>query len=72
MIINTELEYKGDLFPSQIISYKHEVDSIDFTTDNNVILRVTVLRDSMIRFRFLLRFQYKRSKRKEDLLVYRW
>ena len=52
MITNTELEYKGDLFPSKIISYKQEVDSIDFKTDNNVILRVTVLRDSMLRFRF--------------------
>ncbi len=52
MIINTQLEHKGDLFPSKIISYKQEVDSIDFNTDNNVILRVTVLRDSMIRFRF--------------------
>ena len=52
MIVNTELEYKGDLFPSKIISYQHEVDSIDFYTDNNVILRVTILRDSMIRFRF--------------------
>ena len=55
MIINTDLEYKGDLFPSKIISYTHEVDSIDFHTDNNVILRVTVLRDSMIRFRFTVK-----------------
>lgn len=52
MITNTELEYKGDLFPSNIISYKQEVDSIYFTTENNVILKVTVLRDSMIRFRY--------------------
>ncbi|MFY7758548.1 MAG: DUF4968 domain-containing protein, partial [Flavobacterium stagni] len=52
MIINTELEYKGDLFPATITSFTKEVDSIDFYTDNNVIMRVTVLRDSMIRFRF--------------------
>jgi alpha-glucosidase len=52
MIINTELEYKGDLFPSKIVSYTQEVDSIFFHTDNNVILQVTVLRDSMVRFRF--------------------
>ncbi len=55
MIINTEQEHKGDLFPSQIISFHHEVDSIDFHTDNNVILRLTVLRDSMIRFRYTVK-----------------
>lgn len=52
MIVNTELERKGDLFPSQIISYTHETDSIDFCTSNNVILRITILRDSLIRFRY--------------------
>ena len=52
MITNTELEHKGDLFPSKIISYKQEVDAIDFFTDNYVILRVTILRDSLIRFRY--------------------
>ena len=52
MILNTELEYKGDLFPSKIIKYEQEVDSILFHTDNNVIMKVTVLRDSLIRFRF--------------------
>jgi alpha-glucosidase len=55
MIINTELENKGDLYPSKIVSYHHEVDSIDFFTDNNVILRVTVLRDSLIRFRYTVK-----------------
>jgi alpha-glucosidase len=52
MIINTELENKGDLFPSKITSYEHEVDSIIFNTDNNVILKVTILRDSLVRFRY--------------------
>lgn len=52
MITNTELEYKGDLFPSKIISFIHESDSILFYTDNNVILKLTVLRDSLIRFRY--------------------
>ena len=52
MITNTELEYKGDLYPSKIISFKKEVDSVYFNTDNNVILKVTVLRDSLIRFRY--------------------
>jgi len=52
MIINTELERKGDLYPSQITSFKKEVDSAFFCTDNNVILKVTVHRDSLLRFRF--------------------
>jgi alpha-glucosidase len=52
MITNTQLEYKGNLYPNKIISYIQEVDSIFFHTSNSVILKVTVLRDSMIRFRF--------------------
>ena len=52
MITNTELEYKGDLYPSKIIEFKKEVDSVYFYTDNSVILKVTVLRDSLLRFRY--------------------
>lgn len=52
MITNTSLEYKGDLYPSKIVSYEHEGDTIFFNTDNKVILKVTILRDSLIRFRF--------------------
>lgn len=52
MITNTELEYKGDLYPSKIVSFEHEVDSVYFHTGNSVILKVTILRDSLIRFRF--------------------
>jgi alpha-glucosidase len=52
MITNTSLEYKGDLYPSKIVSHEHEGDTIFFQTDNKVILKVTILRDSLIRFRF--------------------
>jgi len=52
MITNTELEYKGDLYPSKIVSLKQEGDSIYFNTDNCVVLKVTILRDSLLRFRF--------------------
>ena len=52
MITNTSLEYKGDLYPSKIVSYEQEGDSIFFNIDNKVILKVTILRDSLIRFRF--------------------
>ena len=49
MITNQELEFKGDQIPSKIISFEQDVDSIYFNTDNNVILKVTILRDSLIR-----------------------
>lgn len=52
MITNTSLEYKGDLYPSKIVSHEHEGDTIFFHTANKVILKVTILRDSLIRFRF--------------------
>ena len=52
MITNTELEYKGDLYPSNIVEFKKDVDSVYFYTDNSVILKITVLRDSLIRFRY--------------------
>ncbi len=52
MIVNTELEQKGNLFPSEIINYKKDVDKLYFTTKNNVVLQVTVVRDSVIRFRY--------------------
>ena len=52
MITNTELENKGDQYPSRIISFEQDVDSIFFYTENNVILKITILRDSLIRFRY--------------------
>ncbi len=52
MIINTELEQKGYQFPNAVKSIRQEVDKLYFTTENNVILELTVLRDSVIRFRF--------------------
>jgi alpha-glucosidase len=52
MILSTELEYKGDLYPSKIVLFEQEVDSVYFHTDNSVILKITVLRDSLIRFRY--------------------
>jgi len=52
MITNTELEYKGNLYPNKIIDYKKEVDKLYFTTENGVILEITILRDSVLRFRY--------------------
>ena len=52
MIVNTELEQKGNMFPSKIIDFKKDVDTLFFTTENDVILQLTVLRDSVLRFRY--------------------
>ncbi len=52
MIINTELEYKGNLFPGKIISFSQNVDKINFNTENGVILQITIIRGSVIRFRY--------------------
>ncbi|NHF61244.1 DUF4968 domain-containing protein [Flavobacteriaceae bacterium TP-CH-4] len=52
MITNTELEYKGNLYPNQIIDFKQDTDKLYFTTENGVILQITVMRNSTIRFRY--------------------
>ena len=52
MILNTELEYKGNLFPSKVINYEKNVDVLSFTAENGVVLELTVRRDSILRFRF--------------------
>ncbi len=52
MIINTQLENKGNLFPGKIRSFEQDVDKIYFKTENGVILQVTILRGSVIRFRY--------------------
>ena len=52
MIINTELEQKGNQFPNAVTNVRQEVDTLYFTTENNIILELTVLRDSVIRFRY--------------------
>jgi len=52
MILNTELEHKGNLVPARIVSYRKNVDSLFFTCANNVVLQLTVRRDSVLRFRY--------------------
>ncbi|MGB5435811.1 MAG: glycoside hydrolase family 31 protein [Maribacter sp.] len=52
MITNTELEYKGNLYPNHIIDFKQDVDKFYFTTENEVVLQITVLRNSALRFRY--------------------
>ena len=52
MILNTELEYKGNLFPSKIKQYEKDLNVLSFTSENGVILQITVRRDSILRFRY--------------------
>lgn len=52
MITNTALEFKGDLFPSPIIAVEKDNESVSFICQNDVILKVIVLRDSLLRFRY--------------------
>ncbi|MGY5851517.1 glycoside hydrolase family 31 protein [Salegentibacter sp. F14] len=52
MITNTELEQKGNVFPSRVISFKKDVDRLYFATENDVALQITVLRDGLLRFRY--------------------
>ncbi|WP_298487134.1 glycoside hydrolase family 31 protein [uncultured Maribacter sp.] len=52
MITNTELEYKGNLYPNKIVSLKQDADKVFFTSENGVVLQITVLRDSVLRFRY--------------------
>jgi len=52
MITNTEIEKRGNLSPNHIVDFKQDNDKFYFTTKNGVILEVTVLRDSAIRFRY--------------------
>ncbi|NNJ89194.1 MAG: DUF4968 domain-containing protein [Eudoraea sp.] len=52
MITNTELEYKGNLYPDNIVEFKQDSDKFYFTTNNGVVLEITVIRNSTIRFRY--------------------
>ena len=52
MITNTEIAKRGNLLPDHIVDFKQDSEKIFFTTKNGVILEITVLRDSAIRFRY--------------------
>lgn len=52
MITNTELQRVGDLYPAQIVEHSFSGNNIIFKSANGVELRITVLRDSMINFRY--------------------
>ena len=59
MIVNTDLEQKGNLVPSKIVAFKKNVDTLYFSTDNNVILQLTILRDCVLLFRYTTTGNFK-------------
>ncbi|MFK5973577.1 MAG: glycoside hydrolase family 31 protein [Flavobacteriaceae bacterium] len=59
MITNTELEYKGNLYPNHIVDFKQDTDKLYFTTENGVILQITVLLDSAVRFRYATGYTFE-------------
>ncbi len=59
MITNTKLEYKGNLYPNQIVEMLQDVDKIYFTSENGVVLQITVLRNSMLRFRYATEYNFE-------------
>lgn len=52
MITNTELERKGNQFPDSIASFKKKANTFSIATNNDVLLQITVIRDSIFRFRY--------------------
>ncbi|WP_299324433.1 glycoside hydrolase family 31 protein [uncultured Maribacter sp.] len=59
MITNTELEYKGNLYPNHIVEFSQDSDKLYFTTDNGVVLQITILRGSIIRFRYATNYNFE-------------
>ncbi|MAJ31029.1 MAG: glycosyl hydrolase [Flavobacteriaceae bacterium] len=59
MITNTFLEQKGNNFPNQLHNFFKEKDNFFFTSENGVILKLSVLRDSLIRFRYAVDFDFE-------------
>ncbi len=52
MITNTELEYKGNLFPNGYKSHRQLSNVVEFEANNDVLLQIHVLRDGLLRFRY--------------------
>ena len=47
MIVNTELEHKGNLFPSKIVDFNKNVDKLIFKTENGKQSSTTISRLDM-------------------------
>ena len=61
MITNTELERKGNQYPDHIVSYEKNIDTLHFQTANGVCLELTVVRDSVLRFRYATNSNFEKD-----------
>ncbi|WP_046745791.1 glycoside hydrolase family 31 protein [Kordia zhangzhouensis] len=61
MIVNTELENKGNQFPTKIINFRKDVDTLYFSADNDVVLQLRIVRDSVLRFRYTTTGTFKKD-----------
>lgn len=52
MITNTDLQELGNQFPNEVVSFNQNVNKLYFKTKNQIILELSVLSDSVLRFRF--------------------
>jgi len=52
MITNTDLAQQGNIFPVNAQDFDHSVDTVTIRSSNGVVLCVTILRDSVVRFRY--------------------
>ena len=59
MITSTDLEFKGNLYPNHIVEFTQDTDKLYFTTDNGVVLQITILRGSLIRFRYATGYNFE-------------
>lgn len=56
MITDTEQRSAFDVFPDELQSFTYELDQIHIKSKNGIHLVITVLRDSILRFRYILNF----------------
>lgn len=59
MITNTELEYKGNLYPNKITGYRRDGGKFYFTSENGAVLQITVLRNSVLRVRYAAEYIFE-------------
>lgn len=59
MITNTELKQLGNQFPNQITKFHQDVDKLYFTTQNQIVMEMTIVRDSVFRFRYGTRNKFE-------------
>ncbi len=52
MILNEQIQHKGNQYPTHVIKHERDRETFYFYTHNRVILQVTILRDSVVRFRY--------------------